>query len=159
MRRLHKTIFEIGWSRTVPRLAETDTAWQALDLMRSEAHDCVLVLRGDKLAGIFTSRDFLNRVVAEKRDPKTTSLGQVMTPTPRTLQARDEVAFAINWMAVEGFRNVPIVDSQGYPLGVLTVFDVMGMLQAVLDDIAQNPRENLGEFSSVSKIFDVGGGG
>jgi len=159
MRRLHKTIFEIGWSRTVPRLAETDTAWQALDLMRSEAHDCVLVLKGDKLAGIFTSRDFLNRVIAEKRDPKATTLGQVMTPTPRTLQARDEVAFAINWMAVEGFRNVPIVDSQGSPLGVLTVFDVMGMLQALLDDIAENPRENLGEFSSVSKVFDIGGGG
>jgi hypothetical protein len=30
-----------------------------------------------------------------------------MTRAPRTLSPRDPVAFAINWMAIEGFRNVP----------------------------------------------------
>ena len=158
MRRLHKTIFEIGWSRTVPRLAESDSVEQALDLMRSESHDCVLVLNGEKLSGIFTSRDFLNRVIAEKRDPKKVTLREVMTPTPRTLQASDEVVFAINWMAVEGFRNVPIVDSLGYPVGVLTVFDVMNALSALLDSLKENPPENLRDHSSISKVFDIGGG-
>jgi len=158
MRRLHKTIFEIGWSRTIPRLAETDTAAQALELMKSESHDCVLVMRDAKLAGIFTSRDFLNRIVAVKGDARTTPLAKVMTPGPRTLKAQDPVAFAVNWMAVEGFRNVPIVDDAGYPLGVLTVFDVMGALSAMLDEIAETPSEARGEFSSISKVFDIGGG-
>ena len=36
-----------------------------------------------------------------------------MTAEPRTLRPRDGVAFAINWMAIEGFRNVPIVDDLG----------------------------------------------
>jgi len=157
MRRLHKTIFEVGWTRTVPRLTETDPVAKAFDVMSRESHDCVLIARGDKLVGIFTSRDFLNRVAAERADPKTTLLAAVMTSMPRALRPRDPVAFAINWMALEGFRNVPIVDDDGNPLGVLTVFDVMRALSAILDEIEQTPPE-LGEFSSISKVFDIGGG-
>src|SRR5262245_56196860 len=56
MRRLQKTIFEIGWTRTVPRLAETDPVATAFDLMSRESHDCVLIARGERLVGIFTSR-------------------------------------------------------------------------------------------------------
>jgi hypothetical protein len=61
-------------------------------------------------------------------------------------------------MAVEGFRNVPIVDDDGNPLGVLTVFDVMRVLTAILDEIAETPPENLRDASSISNIFDIGGG-
>ena len=56
MRRLEKTIKEIGWTHAVPRLAITDRVSRAFDQMSGEAYDCVLVMRGDELAGIFTSR-------------------------------------------------------------------------------------------------------
>ena len=58
-----------------------------------------------------------------------------MTPKPRTLRPRDAVAFALNWMAVEGFRNVPIVDDLGTTLGVLTVWDVMRHLGDIFDEM------------------------
>src|SRR5262249_10949202 len=76
MRRLHKTIFEIGWTRTVPRLAETDPVATAFDLMSRESHDCVLIARGERLVGIFTSRDFLNRVAAVRADPRKVTLAE-----------------------------------------------------------------------------------
>src|SRR5688572_7537207 len=107
MRRLQKTIEEIGWTRGVPRLEATDTVARAFDAMSREAHDCVLVVAGSDVVGIFTSRDFLYRVAAPRKDPSTLLLGALMTPTPRTLRPRDGVAYAINWMAIEGFRNVP----------------------------------------------------
>src|SRR6185503_10124115 len=104
-----------------------------------ESHDCVLGLDGDKLVGVFTSRDFLKRVAAPRKDPAQVTLGEVMTPTPRTLRPRDGVGYAINWMAMEGFRNVPIVDDDGHVLGVLTVWDVMRHLGDVFDDIDSTP--------------------
>jgi CBS domain-containing protein len=158
IRRLQKTIFEIGWTRTVPRLAETDPVATAFDLMSRESHDCVLIARGERLVGIFTSRDFLNRVAAVRADPRKVTLAEVMTSMPKSLRPRDSVAFAINWMAVEGFRNVPIVDDEGNPQGVLTVFDVMRALSAILDEIAETPPENLRDVSSISSVFDIGGG-
>ena len=160
MRRLEKTIGEIGWTHAVPRLAVTDRVSQAFDSMSREVYDCVLVMRGDELAGIFTSRDFLNRVAAVRADPAALVLGDVMTPTPRTLRPRDPVAFAINWMAVEGFRNVPILDDAGTVLGVLTVWDVMRHLEAIFDEIDATPRPVPpgGDTSSVIAMVDLGGG-
>jgi CBS domain-containing protein len=161
MRRLQKTIEEIGWTRSVPQFAKADTVAKAFDAMSREAHDCVLVLADDGLAGIFTSRDFLNRVAADRRDPKQVTIGDVMTPTPRTLRPRDPVAFAINWMAIEGFRNVPIVDDDGQVLGVLTVFDLMRHLGEVFDEIDATPRPTppQGDLSDVIDMVDLGGGG
>ena len=160
MRRLEKTIREIGWTHAVPRLGAGDRVSRAFDQMSREAHDCVLVMRDQELAGIFTSRDFLNRVAAVRADPSAVVLGDVMTPTPRTLRPRDPVAFAINWMAIEGFRNVPIVDDDGAVLGVLTVWDVMRHLEEIFDDIEATPRPTPpeGDTSSVISMVDLGGG-
>jgi CBS domain-containing protein len=160
MRRLEKTIREIGWTHAVPRLEVGDRVSRAFDEMSREAHDCVLVMQNKALAGIFTSRDFLNRVAAVRADPAALVLGDVMTPMPRTLRPRDPVAFAINWMAVEGFRNVPIVDDAGDVLGVLTVWDVMRHLEAIFDEIDATPRPTPpgGDTSSLIAMIDIGGG-
>jgi CBS domain-containing protein len=121
----------------------------------------VLIVEGHVLVGIFTSRDFLNRVAAERRDPGEVALGDVMTPAPKTLRPRDGVAFAINWMAVEGFRNVPIVDDDGRIQGVLTVWDVMRHLDDVFDEIDATPRPTpaKSDISEVLSGYDLGGGG
>ena len=159
MRRLLRTIEEIGWTRVVPRLAPSDPVANAFDLMSREAHDCVLVRTADRLVGIFTSRDFLNRVAAVRGDPNAVTLADVMTPSPRTLCPRDQVAFAINWMAVEGFRNVPIVDDAGDSLGVLTIWDVMRHLGEFFDEIDATPRSRLprSDTSGVVSMIDLGG--
>ena len=58
MRRLTRTIEEVGWTRDVPRLSAAEPVAFAFDAMRRDAHDCVLVIGpGAVLAGIFTSRD------------------------------------------------------------------------------------------------------
>jgi len=158
MRRLQRTIEEIGWSREAPRLAATATVASAFALMSREAHDCVLVTRGDELAGIFTSRDFLNRVAAVRGDPEKLTLADVMTASPRTLRPQDDVVFAINWMAVEGFRNVPIVDDQGRVLGVLTVWDVMRHLENFFEEIDATPRLAMPRADTADiSMIDLGG--
>ncbi|HEY1559244.1 MAG TPA: CBS domain-containing protein [Kofleriaceae bacterium] len=179
MRRLEQTIDELGYTRQVPQLARTERVSRAFELMSRDVHDCVLVVDhncaplrgaarpgeagacGGRLEGIFTSRDFLNRVAAVRADPKTIALGDVMTPAPRTLRPRDGVVFAINWMAVEGFRNVPIVDDDGAILGVLTVWDVMRHLGNIFDEIDATPRpvRMQDEVSAVVNLIDLGGGG
>lgn len=161
MRRLQRTIEEIGWSRDIPRLADSDRVIRGYNLMSREAHDCVLVTAGPggPLAGIFTSRDFLNRVAAVRADPAAITLGEVMTRDVRTLHPDDCVAFAINWMAVEGFRNVPIVDDESRILGVLTVWDVLRHLGEIFDEIDATPRavQLPEDTSNVFTGIDLGG--
>lgn len=161
MRRLQKTIEEIGWTHTVAKLSPSDRVARAFDIMSREVHDCVLVVEDGHLVGIFTSRDFLNRVAAVRGDPREISLEAVMTPAPRALRPRDGIAFAINWMAMEGFRNVPIADDEGVLLGVLTVWDVMRHLGEIFDEIDATPRPTPpgGDTSNVIAMIELGGGG
>jgi CBS domain-containing protein len=120
-----------------PPLATMDTTVSdGVSLMRSMGSSCVLIISSQpstlgQLIGLFTERDLLLRVVATGLPPGDTPLGQVMTTDPETLGPLDSIAFAINRMGAEGFRNVPIVDRQRMPLGVLTVRDVVQHLRDV----------------------------
>jgi CBS domain-containing protein len=160
MRQLETTVDNIGWTRTVPQLARTERVSRAFELMKRDKHDCVLITGDRKVLGIFTSRDFLIRIAAAGADSTAIALGDVMTKSPRALRPRDGVAFAINWMAIDGFRNVPIVDDAGDALGVLTVWDVMAHLESILNelDAAPRPMSPSDDVSQGINLNEIGGG-
>lgn len=151
---IQKTIAEFISSQKPPAVSPGDTVAAAVDVMREHKSDCVLVLDDERLVGIFTERDFLNRVTAGKRSPAQTPVADVMTSSPSTLGKTDCISYAINRMAVRGFRNVPIVDGDGRPVSVLTVRDVMGHLHELFDEV-EGDQKSRGEWDEWT---DLGGG-
>jgi CBS domain-containing protein len=139
-------------ARPVTCLPPSATVAGAAEAIRTNGAGCVLVVEGERLAGIFTERDFLNRVAMKKLPLEGTTLADVMTPHPETLGPNDDIRFAMNKMAVGGFRHVPIVDGQGTPIGVLLVRDVVNHLT---DLFAAVELEGEGELDD---WIDVGGG-
>lgn len=91
-------------------LGPEDSVAEALALMKSARHGCVLVLEDGVLAGIFTERDLLTRVVLPGRDATETPLAAVMTPEPVRLEADDPPAFAVHSMVSRGLRHLPVVE-------------------------------------------------
>ncbi|MFC5302724.1 cyclic nucleotide-binding/CBS domain-containing protein [Azospira restricta] len=85
----------------------------------------ILIVDGERLAGIFTERDLLNRVVARRLDPDTTTLAQVMTPDPRTIDPDKTLAHALVMMDEGCYRHVPVVEN-GKPLGMVSARDALG---------------------------------
>lgn len=98
---------------------------EAVRLMDENHMGCVLVTIDGKLAGIFTERDLLKRVVADDLDSRTTPVGEVMTPDPDCLKMEDGIAYALNLMSVGGYRNIPVVDDAKQPLCVVTMKDIV----------------------------------
>ena len=78
-----------------------------------------------RVVGIFTERDFVNRVVAAGLDPARQPVESVMTPGPTTVRRSASVQSAVELMASGGYRHLPVVDDAGQPLGVLSVKDVV----------------------------------
>ena len=70
----------------------------------------VPVLRDGVLAGIFSERDLMKRVVVEGRDPRKTRVGEVMTPDPLTVSPQEKVEACMLLMRQHGFRHLPICD-------------------------------------------------
>jgi len=103
---------------------------EAIATMHETESDCVLVMDGDRLVGIFTDRDAV--VKAAGKPLESFRVGDVMTPDPVVLRHDDPIAVAIHKMAVGGFRHIPIV-RDGRPTGVVTARDVFHHLAASLD--------------------------
>lgn len=151
MPRIDKTIAEFIGERELFRVAPDDPVSSALEHMK-RGTDAVVVLDGDKLAGIFTQRDFLNRVTAVHRDASTTRMRDVMTTEPDVLSATDCITYAINHMALRGFRNIPIVEADGSVRAVLTSRDVVSHLTDVFAELEEDVRDGWDEWT------DLGGG-
>ena len=101
---------------------------EAVAEMIESRQGCVLVMEKDHVAGIFTERDVLTRVVGKALDAGKTRVGDVMSPDPELLTDDVMVAYALNYMDIGGYRHVPIVDAEGHPQGVLSVRDVLHYL-------------------------------
>lgn len=106
----------------VPPLTVTPntTVAEAIGLMRTAEHGCVLVQDSNKLIGIFTERDVLSRVVCPGRDPEQVSMSEVMTANPIQLSPSDPPAFAIHLSVARGLRHLPVVDGDEL-LGFISV--------------------------------------
>jgi CBS domain-containing protein len=112
--------------RGVVHLSAAASVREACELMASNHVGAVLVMEGGRLDGIFTERDALNRVLAAHLDPDGTTLGDVMTRDPITLDPQTPVTEALRLMSEIGFRHVPIVD-QGEVLGIISLRDFVGV--------------------------------
>ena len=127
-----------------PVTANADmTVTAAARLMKENRVGALLVIREGRLAGIFTERDALFRVIAEDRDPAATRIAEVMTANPRTIAPDRPFGHALHLMYEGGFRHVPVVDN-GRPLGVVSARDALGPdLQQFMAEL--DKRAHIGE--------------
>lgn len=102
------------------------TVRAACRVMAEKKIGALLIVENSRIAGIFTERDALNKVLAGGLDPDSTQVSQVMVRDPQTIRADKPLAYALQFMADGGFRHVPVVDGDGAPLGMVSARDALG---------------------------------
>ena len=121
-RRLIKSIIEDQEIVTAP---STMTVRKAAQLMKQHKIGALMVCDKGHLVGVFTERDALFRVTAEKCNPETAVLADVMTPDPQTIGPDKPLGHALHMMYEGGFRNVPVVE-KGHPVGIVSAHNALG---------------------------------
>lgn len=129
-----RTIGQLIGRQDVVDLPPTATVREASEIMSANHVGAVLVMDGDRLEGIFTERDALNRVLAERRDPDTTPLSAVLSRNLVTLGPETSAVDALRLMSEVGIRHLPIMDS-GRVYGVISLRDFVG---AELQQVGQS---------------------
>ncbi len=118
---------------------------QTLRSMVDRRTGCALVTEGEQLVGIFTERDFVDRVVAADLDVGQPISG-VMTRTPKTIKNSDSIQNAIELMEGCGCRHLPVLGEDAQPAGVLSVKDVVhylvGYFPANVYNLPPTPQMN-----------------
>jgi CBS domain-containing protein len=98
--------------------------FEAVQKMIEEKIGAVLVVDGEALAGIFSERDVLVRVVGLHRNPETTPVAHVMTHDPVTIDVTTTVEEVLDLHSGKEFRHLPVMDD-GRLVGMLSVRDLL----------------------------------
>jgi CBS domain-containing protein len=122
-----------------------NTVLHAAHLMNEKGIGGVVVLDDSRLAGIFTERDIMRRVVAAQRDPAATLVGDVMTSECLTISADLEISACRAMMSTRRIRHLPVMHDGGL-VGMVTSGDILAFEVAA----AEAQIEQLEKY-----VFDV----
>jgi CBS domain-containing protein len=108
-----------------PRTVSSDaTVVEAARVMRDDDVGLVPVVDGDRLVGTVTDRDIAIRVVAEERDPSSTTVREIASTDLVTIDPEQELGEALRLMAQHQVRRLPVVEEDGRLVGIVAQADV-----------------------------------
>jgi len=106
---------------------------EAIRLMAEHGVGALLVMQGDKLAGIVSERDYARKVILKGRSSSDTPVKQIMTAEVITVEPGQSTQQCMQIMTDRRVRHLPVVEG-GRVLGMLSIGD---LVRAVLAEQAQ----------------------
>ncbi|MBN2702049.1 MAG: CBS domain-containing protein [Methylothermaceae bacterium] len=144
------TIGEIC-NREVVIVHKDENVIVAAQLMRQHHVGDVVVVEereGQKVpVGILTDRDMVVKVLAGKLDPSHLNVAEVMSAGLETVNEGEETFPCAERMRGLGIRRLPVVNTAGELVGIVTLDDLIDLLAEQLRDLAavttrERRREN-----------------
>jgi len=97
----------------------------------------VVVDGANRPVGLLTDRDLAVRVLAEGLDPVQTTVREAMSPSPTAVSEETTIEEALRIMRRGPFRRLPVVNSAGKLVGLLSLDDILDLLSEEFADIGQ----------------------
>ncbi len=110
-------------SKDVLGVQKTATAAEAAQTMTSRNVSSVVVLDRDVAVGVLSERDFLDRVVAQQRDPRRTQIEEIMSFPVISVPSHSSVFGSARIMEAKGVRRL-VVMKEGKLCGIVTQTDI-----------------------------------
>lgn len=108
-----------------PRSIEPSTmVADAASLMKSEDVGSLPIVDDDQLVGMVTDRDIVIRVVAEGKDPQSTTVGEIASRDLVTVDPEQDLDDALRLMAQHQVRRLPVAEEDGRLVGILAQADI-----------------------------------
>jgi len=93
-----------------------------------------VIADGGRVVGIVTDRDLFIALGTQNRRPADVPLGEIMRPSPSVCSPEEDLHRALDTMAKERVRRLPVVDESGMLQGVLSIDDVIVRTKAIFTD-------------------------
>ena len=120
---------------------DNETVFDAICLMAEVNIGAVLVQNGETIAGIFTERDYLQKIALKSLSSQKTRVGDVMTMPVITADPGDSIQQCMETMTTCHCRHLPVVEN-GKLLGIVSIGD---LVKWMLDE-KQNEVEKLSQY-------------
>ena len=111
-------------SRTVWSISPGKTVYRALELMAEKDIGAVLVMDGEKLAGMLSERDYARRVILKGKSSRDMLVKDLMTKVIVTVTPEQTIENCMQLMTDKHLRHLPVLDN-GKLAGIITIGDVV----------------------------------
>jgi CBS domain-containing protein len=121
-----KTVNEILLAKANKLLSISPDAsvLDALKLMAEREVGALVVLEGEKLAGIFSERDYARKVILHGKSSKDTPVSEIMTHKVVCVRPDQSVEDCMALMTDKRIRHLPVLQGEKI-IGVISIGDVV----------------------------------
>jgi CBS domain-containing protein len=105
-------------------ISPSATVYEALELMAAKEVGALLVMEGDRIAGILSERDYARKVMLMGRSSKETEVSEIMAEAI-TVDPDCSVDIAMRTMTQKRVRHLPVLDRSGKVLGMISIGDLV----------------------------------
>ena len=110
-------------------VTEDSSVLSGLQLMLERNVSALLIVENDSLTGIFTERDYARKIILYGKSSAETTIGEVMTADPITVQPKDSIELCMKIMTDKHIRHLPVM-VDGEVLGMVSIGDVVKFIIA-----------------------------
>jgi PAS domain S-box-containing protein len=130
------------------------TVKEAAELMAFRDISCLVAMDNNTVAGIFTERDLLKRVISLKRNPSETILKDVMSSPIMSVPSNYSIPSASKMMEMMKIRRLLVMNDQNL-MGVITQTDILKAIKGRLQKEEENYFELLKKSRNCIYIVDL----
>ena len=130
-----KTVAELLRTKVAPRVITVRPEQSVLDAIKVLAQENVgaaIVMAGERLAGIFSERDYTRKVILKGRSSDTTRVEEIMTSNVIVVSPRTRARECMALMTEKNIRHLPVVD-EGRVIGMVSIRDIVSDIIADQD--------------------------
>ena len=111
--------------RTPISVSPDGTVLSGLELMARHDIGAVLVMRDERLVGIFSERDYARKVVLLGKSSRETQLSQIMTTKVFYGRPEQTIDEAMALMTGKHIRHMPVLEADQHVIGVVSLGDLV----------------------------------
>lgn len=121
--------------RDVLIMDKTTPTSEAAENLQGHARDEIIVTHNDKVVGMVTDKDILDKVGDTTVYAETTNLESIMTKNPVVIGEKRRLREALTMMHKTKHAKLPVVDGQGKALGIVYEDDILKRAQSAIGSI------------------------
>jgi len=122
MKTVHQILQNKGYD--IWAIGPEATVYEALKLLAEKNVGALPVVKGDRLVGIFSERDYARKVILKGKYSKDTLVFEIMTETPICITPANNIDECMNLMTANHIRHLPVLDGDRL-LGIVSIGDVV----------------------------------
>ena len=125
-----KTLKQLVEGKALNTVSPKHSVLHALKIMAERDVGALVVLDGQRLAGMFSERDYARKVILQGKVSVYTKVSDVMTDKVVSVTMDHTIEQCMAIMSEKNFRHLPVLDEEGLAVGIISIRDILNEMVA-----------------------------